>query len=494
MKYLFQLLILSLLISSCDVLDPYKFNPIQLVSDPVVDKRTPHKDLSNFETYSDINKTSGDIIPFKYFSGFYWTHNMELEYWDGNWDDDFKYSMNRVESVYLDYNRDGFLDLFGHFRAEYSSTRTSEMEGMYYIYDDVHSETPQRITQDNDINFGTNKYYLGDIDGDGLEEVITKNDDGHITGHGEWPDEPYGPIKIIGITTEGVMSQKYIGNNSDPHDIATGDIDNDGDIDIVSWETSQEYPHEIRLPMFYMNNGDGTFYQSDFEERFKNKELLHDTSGSGRKYQWFHMLNLLLIDLNNDSYLDLVVGDDLNSCKETWRERDFCDEYTKIFWNDGSGRYDFKDYTILENNSLDKYQYLFSDNNIYTVDFIPFDFNNDGNLDLFSIISIDWTGSGYIQVHQNNGDKSFTDVTDDVIENIPPTDGSDETHTNCPTINKYTFSYINSLVPYDKDNDGDYDLVPSKIGHGKCNNPDNTNDNNGVFWENNNGKFSIVGN
>ena len=161
------------------------------------------------------------------------------------------------------------------------------------------------------------------------------------------------------------------------HGLDTGDINGDGAKDIVVadlFEESDILQNKVRI---LINDGSGKF--------------VRDTSAIQINEQT-GVLDVALVDLNGDGADELIFG--------SWRD----ELESQIFWNDGAGKLSQK-YTVLPKlsvNGVDQYDTLAIANT---------DLNFDGFPDLILSVSRDYE-RGYIQFLVNNGDRTFTDATD----------------------------------------------------------------------------------
>ena len=121
------------------------------------------------------------------------------------------------------------------------------------------------------------------------------------------------------------------------HGGSSGDIDNDGDVDIL---VTPGPDNEVLL---YLNNGDGTFSHSTL------------FSDIGRNY------NMVLWDVDDDGNLDVLL--------------DGHEEPLAIFWGDGAG--DFSDRQVISG---------FDDQVMHDIDFA--DFDGDGKMELAVLSSL----------------------------------------------------------------------------------------------------------
>lgn len=199
------------------------------------------------------------------------------------------------------------------------------------------------------------------------------------------------------------------------------DFDGDQLLDIVVSSYDPEYPLA-----FYHNNGDGTFDNRSTASR------LDDQLGG---------LNLISADFDNDADMDILV------LRGAWLFDDGRMRNSLLRNDDGV----FTDITraagLAEPTSP-------------TQAAVWFDFDNDGDLDLFIGNESRWWEDGKgdypSQLFRNNGDATFTDVA------------SQAGVTND--------SYAKGVTAGDYDNDGDVDLYVSNIGPNRLyrNNADGT--------------------
>jgi len=97
------------------------------------------------------------------------------------------------------------------------------------------------------------------------------------------------------------------------------------------------------------------------------------------------------------------------------------------------------------------------------------DYDIDGDIDLI-ITSTNNYNQYIINIFQNNGDKTFNDVTQQ----------------KCDQCYGENFTHFYRFYSVDKDNDGDFDLVPEDVGSW-----DNEDYLDNLYWENVGGSFEI---
>ncbi|MBD3249568.1 hypothetical protein GF336_05995, partial [Candidatus Woesearchaeota archaeon] len=172
-----------------------------------------------------------------------------------------------------DFNNDGYADYFeanspydsGHFKNEkmYTNDGSGEFSLEWY------SEFEKLLDLTSAV---------GDFDGDGDIDVVA--------AYEEPSDWTLHPLILLKNDGSGQFSEQLIKTHTSDQairDIATGDIDNDGDLDFVINQGSQGF-------YIFKNNGDGTFT---------------DQHTSMNKYR---PDRIVLEDYDDDGDLDLVLG------------------------------------------------------------------------------------------------------------------------------------------------------------------------------------------
>ncbi|MDG1039328.1 MAG: VCBS repeat-containing protein [Polaribacter sp.] len=182
--------------------------------------------------------------------------------------------------------------------------------------------------------FNARKGLLGDYNNDGKPDVAYPEQ-----GVDMWPTEGSTPTLLIssetGYKLVNLSETKYY-----LHTGASGDIDNDGDLDIIM--SSQ---HVI---LTFLNNGDGTFTETD---------LIVIPPDS--KQQGF--VTMELFDINKDGYLDLIAGGDENNLQ------------TRVYFGNGI------DFSYLRSQIIP-----FSSPWEGVIDFDFADINQDGFIDIIT--------------------------------------------------------------------------------------------------------------
>ena len=442
-------------------------NPIQLTvneskSVSVTFIREPF--VSRSPQYSQINQTSGEIKSNFYYPGDVLINKAPAQFFkpkvegvyttqflsgDGYFIIDGK-SYGVVESGvnFLDLKNDNILDMIGFFY----DTRFNFSPGYFFVMIDVFGEKEVQIF--NTESWVVPRYEINDLNGDGYLDVMTFTSNSHPDPDGNEGSENL-PVKLYFFDSNGNFTEEYTGPSFSHHDGASGDIDNDGDVDIFVHGTQDIWgPNVIGL---YINDGLGSFTF--------NTDLINNGEPPSVFINTMQSLSHRLVDIDGDNCLDIIMGahfnDDLISSANTYPPY--------IHWGDCSGEFTFD--TINSNNTSVLPNETVNDLD-QTYDFIVlgqnfFDIDNDGDLDI--VVSLTTNDQDnfyqyyYLQILINNGDRTFTDRTEIIDHNFG--DGP----------------FYRTRI-HDIDNDGDFEIIPYQ--RDAVNIP-----NLGFYWENRGGTF-----
>jgi hypothetical protein len=320
--------------------------------------------------------------------------------------------------VYTDLTGDGKKDLWAYY---WKNPWPTNAKGLHLFTE--YEATPNVI----DLQTGltqVRKISLADLDNDGKKEIVLFS-----SGYDANPF-PGDSIGIFNITSK---KYKYLSNDIGYfHGGATGDINNDGLIDIVAYSGgSAVIPIH---PTAYINKGGG------------DMELSNSIFKNFTKSDNFYTVELF--DINNDGSLDLLLGGQ---------------NKLKIVLNK-SGQFDMSSAISVP-----------IENGIELMDISFLDFDKDGRVDLLTMSNLA-NYKGYalrLYLQKSNGQ-----FTEDSKSYFNVTQGS------------ATNGWIKWIHLFDYDKDGDLDVVGDGIfGDVLGYNPNNLKV---VYWRNDQGKFIQV--
>lgn len=407
-----------------------------------------------------------------------------------------KFNLNNNTSRYFDYNNDGRLDFFA-FLAN-NSNGYSVGFGKYVLVDDI-LNSPEVSSFDSDIWFG-GRMEINDFNGDGTDDILVYHSNDHDNGSGGFYSNR-SPLEILYFQQDGSFRTVQVGPDTSLHELASFDIDNDGDIDIVNAEWWMNGQGHVEVPLFYINDGFGNFTvnDTDFLQASFYKEAGIDYAFTG----------VDAFDLDNDGFIDLLISgeteSEINYCiydnpdnpfEQNCYTTDF-HESIRIFWGSDSA-------TFSEDNSTRLPLPFFVNGNeklSYGMNFV--DLNGDGNYDIINNgtnTPVDGNygpnSGGYIELYQNNGNRQFTNITKETI------DVSEWDYANRRFVDTGDIPLFYDMGVVDVDDDGDFDFIPHTInmGHLLSKSTDGgvdsfnwqTNIGKNFHWRNDGGSFTLV--
>lgn len=430
--------------------------------------------------FNGINLSVGNIINNKNFRGNYYhlddiNKQFSFKLLDGN-----TYQMSDHTYAFFDFNKDGYLDLFGWM---YNLTPVmGRNNGKYILIDNVESTKRMVTFFDSDIAWPSGME-ANDFNNDGVNDIVFYSYNNHQDMGGQAINTAK-PVKVFLFDKNGSFKEVNATPPIIVHDMSSGDLNNDGFPDLLVWEYDK-----ISKPRIFINNRFGLFNEAPMSNMIGLQDILTTYSGG------YTSIANELYDINGDGNLDIITASEIGG--KSW-DYTYHNEFMsykvsqqRIYWGSGNGQFNFKsNYTDLPNNSIDIWSrtqpvandsvILFNRNSKTALGFNFIDFNNDGRMDIVTAITPNYKGY-IIQLHQNLGSNNFKDVTIDMIGNYNGLlNGANNIGINGNFPNFY------EIRPIDIDGDGDFDLVPQGV---VCWNPFTYSKK--FYWENNGGKFTL---
>lgn len=213
----------------------------------------------------------------------------------------------------------------------------------------------------------------GDFNGDGIADLFIASS-GYDTN--PFPGEPNRLLLGTGNGTFIDASYRIPALADFSHRTAAADIDNDGDLDIY---VANIYGQQQIGPYLLLNDGNGNFaldtarLPASVVNGIPNREKF---------------LTVDFADLDGDGYQDLLLGGELIP--------------SRVYWGSSTGHYSDDNVTLLpfETNSVR-----------LPHQFIIYDFNNDGRVDILNAGGKDLAQPGALQLLINDGARGYLDRT-----------------------------------------------------------------------------------
>jgi len=452
MKKLIYLLFFSVILFGCQKDEIFIIENTEVINQP---NDTDNTDIDetitfnlNSEQYNSINQTTSHYSTqntYRYISYDDIINNLNVR----QTNPEVYWHTSARHFVVDDFDKNGTLDVFGFWFKSTPNYHGHIEPGKYFLYLDYFSDNPKSpLSWDTEIVY-MSEVILSDIDGDNNNEIISFSDNNHDVRVAE--DDisiSSKPIEIVTLDSNLNLTKKYVGTESKSHNGSLGDVDNDGDVDIVYFPFGD---NNNKFPLLFKNDGIGNFTSEDL---FINQSLKTE-------YSNFNALTYEVFDINKDGNLDIIINNRINLKRDPYDTPATYEELNQniqIVWGDGSGNFDI-------NNKI---VFNVSDNFGYTISVLGYgfsDYDNDGDYDIFltTTRSEEWrllgisdvttaVNSGmfynnYILYAFENNDNKFNDISDNIFD-----------YRKDMTLTKYSNFY--SLYSMDIDNDGDYDLVP----------------------------------
>ena len=358
-------------------------NPVQITIDEAKTVK------AKFMRYFNYNVPSHD-----------WKHNIQpwIDLFLVISDDESRIETSNTGVAYADFNEDGYLDILtlqGVPDGEFGKHNMFINNG-----DDTFTKDNSLLTNPDFEAHGPRKTIVGDFNGDNKPDVV-RIGGGHDT------------LENSNILMSGTDNYTFsfidVVPESQYHGFASGDLDNDGDLDLFFGQPESG---------FAMNDGSGNFTWFRVDEKISN---FFEENTFGEVIGPYGIQTVEILDVNQDGNLDIVIGG-------SYADNDY--DYNlmgpTILWGDGSSNYDYDNKTEIW--GFGEKPTIPDGSNVDNNDDISFaDINNDGYLDvvLTYIRQIDndpnnggnTTMSSVLQIFKGGENNEFTDVTNEWTSN-----------------------------------------------------------------------------
>lgn len=320
---------------------------------------------SRSERYSAINETTGY---FKNQNNFFkYTNDSIARSLNYRKSECSIYVFSTSDQVTYDFNNDGFLDSVGFIYNSdpcESGFTHGKKPGLFAVYDNFYNERTVQYFE-TDLRWVAGGFELNDMDGDGDFEIVVWNWNRH-----ESQDFPLKDISILDIDSNlNLLERQLDFTGYDFHNGSSGDIDNDGDIDLIKWSHGSTILNQ-KFPKILINDGSGNFT----EEQLLENQQEHESQYLGG---WATTVNDLF-DLNGDGFLDIVAGLDFGDFEPMSSPVSMHEYYANIviLWGSDSGNFNTNKITILNDSNYRNTLQLHAGSVFTDYDLVPEDVNS----------------------------------------------------------------------------------------------------------------------
>jgi hypothetical protein len=434
-----------------------------------------------YPNYSYINQSTGKNVFNRVSSGrFLSREEMEEKINIHNGETEV-YLLGDQSYALFDYDGDGDLDLFGWMVNISPATSIGYVSGpgrwvWWPNYEDVNS-TPTYF--ESPIWFAAG-FEINDFNGDGILELLWQNSNHHSDGNGGYYTDHY-PL-VITYLSENNITEVTVGDPTSVHDIATGDLDNDGDIDIISPEWKYGSFDHISVPIFHFNDGNGNFTTSN-TNLAESVEFLNHNSRSDMIFT-----SIAAFDVNGDNYLDIISGYSNGNTPDQgqvslYDSTNYRPNDIQVWYGDGSGDFSLNNgFHIPITTPIEATLANINTSSQLGSNFVDLDY--DGFPEMVMIETYNYAGWG-IKVYKNLNGQGWMDKTSYYITNPVQMHSGANGPFSQQQPGDVGMSYDLQII--DIDNDGDFDLMPSFPSH-----EDIASTTRVAYWKNNGGTFTLV--
>lgn len=252
---------------------------------------------------------------------------------------------------------------------------------------------------------------VADFNNDGLDDLYLADsgtDTPPIPGH----QNAYFLQRPDGTLSNESETKIPLINNAN-HGLTVGDIDNDGDIDIITAQQGRCCDPGITGsdPEIFINDGSGNFTLEN--NRWPASDIWKDHFTDPQ------ITSAVLIDWDRDGDLDLFLGAAYSSFSEYWGRSALL-----LLFNDGTGHFEFPNpnQSVLDN----EFSVYEQEGSFHTyVDLVATDINADGRTDLVGSYIIDNYQGGGLSLYINDRNMTGTKTENAFPANGFNVDGND---------------------------------------------------------------------
>ena len=206
------------------------------------------------------------------------------------------------------YSHVPLVDIDGDGDMDFIALISQEFESIELFENDGHGNFEKTIlfAAENPA-FGSSSIDLTDLDGDGDTDVLYTNGD-NLDSH---MLKPYHAVHWLENVDHFQFSHHHIANLPGAYCVKAGDMDGDGDLDLVASTTTMVFDYNFHTLVWFEQNDNKEFKMHSLESGFRQHACLE------------------LGDFDNDNDLDIAVGHfEPRQVKKA--------DWVSIWWNDGT--------------------------------------------------------------------------------------------------------------------------------------------------------------
>ena len=301
-----------------------------------------------------------------------------------------------VQIPLIDVNDDGHKDLIFNSDPPYTLTKDITQNSANLVISPWSEEWQEYdmfdTVQSPNTTFGTgHTNQVADFNGDGRMDMVVEVSDVADKG-----DYLYGGIVLLTNTGKGIFTPKNISKKNATHNHSIGDLDGDGDIDIIYHQLGEK---------------NITCAYNDGKANFTVKSCLRtpiDTIQGFVQNIW----GLRIADFDNDGFNDVFVIASHGSKRTTFFQHQYRNNQLQnpgIFWGNGSGQFSWNDMTFIDlsewnDKPFDQGEVYFNSGGASQT---TVDIGKDGDVDIALNLLSKWTVGSAVVLVENLGNREF---------------------------------------------------------------------------------------
>lgn len=300
-----------------------------------------------------------------------------------------------VQIPLIDVNDDGHKDLIFNSDPPYTLTKDITQNSANLVISPWSEEWQEYDMFDTvgspNTTFGTgHTNQVADFNGDGRMDMVVEVSDVADKG-----DYLYGGIVLLTNTGKGIFTPKNISKKNATHNHSIGDLDGDGDIDIIYHQLGEK---------------NITCAYNDGKANFTVKPCLRTPMTNFGFTQ--NIWGFRIADYDNDGFNDVLVIANHGSKRTTFFQHQYRNNQLQnpgIFWGNGSGKFSWNDMTVIDlsewnDKAFDRGEVYFTEGGASQT---TVDIGKDGDVDITVNLLSKWTVGSAVVLFENLGNREF---------------------------------------------------------------------------------------